>query len=266
MGYRCHSRRLPVPLLQPPSPPASVGSAAKQSQAWFETESLRGPRPPSGARNPGTTPPADRAAKQLANSPSTCSPINSRPPGSYRACRFARSTAEPLLRNVSPVWGNPSHLQSTPPPDRVSAWSAALPAVPGPASPGRSRARPPPSDGATGASDEHCLEPSAPPSARHSCALRATTMPCSSSLGVRADRRAPRRRLGTQYMPRSASVVGLAKRGVIPRKQLYIKMFVFNTVILGLDVYLPIRAGQAADFAASELAERAGRTTPARKI
>ena len=33
-------------------------------------------------------------------------------------------------------------------------------------------------------------------------------------------------------MPRSASVVGLAKRGVIPQKQFYIKMSVFNTVIL----------------------------------
>ena len=33
-------------------------------------------------------------------------------------------------------------------------------------------------------------------------------------------------------MPRSASVGGLAKRGVIPRKQFYIKLFFFNTVIL----------------------------------
>jgi hypothetical protein len=33
-------------------------------------------------------------------------------------------------------------------------------------------------------------------------------------------------------MPRSASAVGLAKRGVIPRKQFYIELFVFNTVIL----------------------------------
>ncbi len=41
-------------------------------------------------------------------------------------------------------------------------------------------------------------------------------------------------------MPRSASVVGLAKRGVIPRKQFYIKLFVFNTVILRED-----RAGEA---------------------
>jgi hypothetical protein len=33
-------------------------------------------------------------------------------------------------------------------------------------------------------------------------------------------------------MPRSASVGGLAKRGVIPRKQFYIKLLFFNTVIL----------------------------------
>ena len=35
-------------------------------------------------------------------------------------------------------------------------------------------------------------------------------------------------------MPRSASVGGLAKRGVIPRKQFYTKLFFFNTVILVL--------------------------------
>ena len=33
-------------------------------------------------------------------------------------------------------------------------------------------------------------------------------------------------------MPRSACVVGLAKTGVIPRKQFYSKLFLFNTVIL----------------------------------
>jgi hypothetical protein len=33
-------------------------------------------------------------------------------------------------------------------------------------------------------------------------------------------------------MPRSACVVGLAKTGVIPRKQFYSKLFIFNTVIL----------------------------------
>jgi len=34
-------------------------------------------------------------------------------------------------------------------------------------------------------------------------------------------------------MPQSVSPVDLAQRGVIPRKQFYIKLFVFNTVILG---------------------------------
>ena len=34
-------------------------------------------------------------------------------------------------------------------------------------------------------------------------------------------------------MPRSASVGGLAKRGVIPQKQFYIKLFIYNTVVLG---------------------------------
>ena len=38
-------------------------------------------------------------------------------------------------------------------------------------------------------------------------------------------------------MPRSASAVGLAKRGVIPQKQFYTKLFVFNTVILERPIY-----------------------------
>jgi hypothetical protein len=38
-------------------------------------------------------------------------------------------------------------------------------------------------------------------------------------------------------MPRSASVGGLAKRGVIPRKQFYIKLLFYNTVILVLLCY-----------------------------
>jgi hypothetical protein len=46
-------------------------------------------------------------------------------------------------------------------------------------------------------------------------------------------------------MPRSASVVGLAKRGVIPQKQFYNKMFVFNTVILG---YLNLKPEQSNIF------------------
>src|SRR5882762_11816726 len=233
MACCSHSRRPPVPLPPEPFAPPPAGSAVKQSLAWFEIQSVRELRPADGAPNPGTTPPADTVAKQWASSRSTCLPTNSPLPGSYRVCRFDRSTAERLLRNAFPAWENPYHPQSTPPPDRVSAWLAALPAAPAPASPRHSRARPPPSDGVTDACDEHCMEPSARPSARHSCALRATTIPCSSSSRVCAGRRAPRRWPDPRYMPRSASVVGLAKRGVIPRKQFYIKLFFYNTVILG---------------------------------
>src|SRR5208283_5016219 len=43
---------------------------------------------------------------------------------------------------------------------------------------------------------------------------------------------APRHWPDPRYMPRSASVGGLAWTGVIPRKQFYIKLFLFNTVIL----------------------------------
>jgi uncharacterized protein (TIGR03437 family) len=43
------------------------------------------------------------------------------------------------------------------------------------------------------------------------------TIPCSSSSMVRAGLRAPRRSPGHQDMPRSASLVGLTQRGVIPQ-------------------------------------------------
>ena len=81
----------------------------------------------------------------------------------------------------------------------------------------RSRARQPPHDAATGACDEHCQAPVVPPSAPRSCVLPATTIPCSSSSKACAGQRAPRRSPGPPYMPRSASLVGLARRGVIPQ-------------------------------------------------
>ena len=87
-----------------------------------------------------------------------------------------------------------------------------------PASPRRATEPLQPTDGATGAPDEHCLEPGVQPSARRSCALRVTTIPCSSSSTVCADPHAPRPWPGPQYMLRSAAAVGLAKRGRIPPK------------------------------------------------
>src|SRR5580700_10026299 len=237
MTCRFRSRhRSALPLLEPSAlPPAE--SVAKRSRAWFETLSLWERRPAGSARNPRTTPPADTTAKRWANSRSRCSPTNLPPPGSCPVCRFDRNTAERRLRNAFPAWENPYHPQSTPPPDRASAWLAALPAAPVSASLHRSTARPPQSDEATGAYDKYYLEPCARPSARHSCARRAITTQCSSSSTACAGRHAPRRQPGPQYMPRSASAVGLAKRGVIPRKQFYTKLFLFNTVILGEDVF-----------------------------
>jgi len=135
----------------------------------------------------------------------------------YPICPTHRSTAGQRPPTAFPASETPCHLWSTPLPDPVSAWSAALRAALAPASVRRSMARPPPSDGATGACDEHYLEPSGQPLAPHSSVRRATTVQCSSSSTVSCDRHAPRHWPGPQYMPRSASVVGLAKRGVIPR-------------------------------------------------
>src|SRR5271155_3084792 len=175
MACHSHSRRPPIPLLREPSVPEPAESAARQSLAWFEIQSVQEPRPSGGVRNPGTRSPEGTASTRWANSHSMCSPTSSPPPGSYLVCRFGRNTAERLLPNASPAWENLYHPQSTPPPDRVFAWLAAHSAAPRPASPRRSRARPPPNGGAIGAYAEHRLEPGARPSARHSCALRAIT-------------------------------------------------------------------------------------------
>src|SRR5262249_23084332 len=144
------------------------------------------------------------------------------------------STAAPLPQNASPASENPYHPQSTQPHQRVSAWWGAHTAALRPTSPHRSKVRPPPSDEATDACDEHCPEPSAPPLARRSCVRRAITIRCSNSSAVCAGRRALRLPPDPRYMPQSVSLVGLAQRGVIPRKQFYIKLFFFNTVILVL--------------------------------
>src|ERR1700730_9091414 len=217
MACHSHSQRPPTPLPRQPFAPARAESAAQQSLAWFEIQAVQELQPSGGVRNPGTSPPEGTAATRLANSHSMCLPTNSPPPGSYRVCRFDRSTAGRLLSTVSPACENLYHPLSTPPPDRVSACWAAHSAALRPASPRRSRARPPPNDGAIGAFAEHRREPSARPSARHSCALRAITIQCSNSSEACAGRRAPRHLPSPPYMPRSASAVGLAKRGVIPQ-------------------------------------------------
>src|SRR5215469_14924833 len=233
MAFPFHNPHLPALRLREPAASSLAESAPEQSPAWFETGPLPARPLFDSVPHPGSILRADRVATRPANSNSTCSPTNSPPPGSSPICPTHRSTAGPPPPNVSLAWENRCHPQSTPPPDRGSPCWEAHTAAPRPASPHRSRARRRPSDAMTGAFDEHCREPSAPPLARHSCALRAITNLCSSSSGEYVDRRAPRRWPGPRYMPRSASVGGLAKRGVIPRKQFYIKLFFFNTVILG---------------------------------
>src|SRR5215469_2673735 len=232
MGCPSHNPRPPAPLPPEPAVASLAESAPEQSLAWFETQSLWGCPLVHGVPHPGPTLPAGISGMQSASSNATCSPTNSPPPGSYPICPSAHSTAGPPPPNASPASENPCRPRSTPLPDRASAWPGAPAAALAPASPGRSTARRPPSDATTGAYAQHCPEPTVLPSARRSCALRAITVPCSSSATVCADRHAPRLWPGPQYMPRSASAVGLAKRGVIPRKQFYIKLFFYNTVIL----------------------------------
>src|SRR5215831_10060307 len=70
---------------------------------------------------------------------------------------------------------------------------------------------------ATGASVGCSQDPGAPPSAQHSCGPRVTAILCSSSSKAPAGLRAPRLSPGPLYMPRSASLVGLARKGGIPQ-------------------------------------------------
>src|SRR5262249_1149416 len=76
----------------------------------------------------------------------------------------------------------------------------------------RPRGRRLPSDAATDASVGHDQGPSAPPSARHSCARRVTAIRCNSSSAEHCDRRALRLAPSHPYKPQSASLLGLAPK------------------------------------------------------
>jgi hypothetical protein len=49
-------------------------------------------------------------------------------------------------------------------------------------------------------------------------------------------------------MPRSVSLVGLAQRGVIPQKQFYIRMFVYDPVVLEGAVAAAYHSPQSVDL------------------
>src|SRR5436190_18287202 len=92
----------------------------------------------------------------------------------------------------------------------------------------------PPNGVGTGASVGYSPDPSGPPSAQYSCGHRVTAIPCSSSSKACAGLRAPRLSPGPLYMPRSVSLVGLARRGVIPQNNSTSKCSFCDPVVLGL--------------------------------
>ncbi len=89
-----------------------------------------------------------------------------------------------------------------------------------PAAHHRSRAPWPPNGVRTGASAGRCPGPDAPPSVRHSCVPPVQQQSFAVVLQRRLPIfRAPRLSPGHPYMPRSASPVGLARKGVIPQNK-----------------------------------------------
>src|SRR6516165_7974841 len=86
---------------------------------------------------------------------------------------------------------------------------------------------------ATGASVGCSQDPGAPPSAQCSCGPRVTAILCSSSSKVSAGLRAPRLSPGPLYMPRSVSLVGLARKGGIPQNNSTTECCFCDSVVLG---------------------------------
>src|SRR5215813_1867106 len=72
----------------------------------------------------------------------------------------------------------------------------------------------------------------APPLAQCSYARRATANPCNNPSAVRVGLRAPRRSPGPQYMPRSASPVGLARRVLRPQNNSTPDCYFYDPVVL----------------------------------
>src|SRR5215510_13553087 len=71
----------------------------------------------------------------------------------------------------------------------------------------------------------------APPLAQCSYARRATANPCNNPSAVRVGLRAPRRSPGPQYMPRSASPVGLARRVLRPQNDSTPDCYFYDPVV-----------------------------------
>src|SRR5215467_15372916 len=72
----------------------------------------------------------------------------------------------------------------------------------------------------------------APPLAQCSYARRATANPCNNPSALRVGLRAPRRSPGPQYMTRSASPVGLARRVLRPQNNSTPDCYFYDPVVL----------------------------------
>src|SRR5437773_2831156 len=146
-------------------------------------------------------------------SPPTASP----PPNSYLVSQLVRSTDVRPPPNACLSSESRCHLRSRQPLALASASPVTHGCALHRAGFRRSREPWPPNDAGTDAPVGRSQDPGGPPSAQCSCAYQATAIPCSSSSKARAGLRAPRRSPGPLYMPRSVSLVGLARRGVIPQ-------------------------------------------------
>src|ERR1700733_719504 len=190
-----------------------------RSQAWFETRPRLALLFYPAARHPRPIPSADTSDSQSADWNSTLLLTSSRPLDSYPVCRLVRSTDARLPQNAYPSSESRCHPRSRPPLVRASP----SPAEPGcglPPAPRHHSMEPwPPNDVAIGALVGHSQDPGAPPSAQCSCVHPAAATLCSSSSKAHADLRAPQLSPGPLYMLRNASLVGLARKGVIPQNK-----------------------------------------------
>src|ERR1700704_6169866 len=161
-------------------------------------------------------------------SPPTDSPL----PDSYLVSLLVRSTDVRPPPNACLSSESRCHLRSRPPLALASASLVQHGCAPHRAVFRRSRAPWPPNGAETDASAGRSQDPGGQPSAPCFCAHRATAIPCSSSSKVCAGLRAPRRSPGPLYMPQSVSLVGLARRGVIPQNNSTSKCSFMTPVVL----------------------------------
>src|SRR6202162_1314158 len=219
-------RHPPAQPHEPPPPPPLPGSGPTRCPAWSETPPP--PAPPffSAARHSRPIPLANTNDTQSADSNSMSLPIGSPRLGSCPAYRLDRSIDASPRPNACPSLETRCHPRSRPPLVLVSAWRVTPGCAFHRAVFRRSMAPSPPNGVGTGASLGCSQDTGAPPSAQCSCSHRVTAIPCSSSSKGCAGLGAPRLSPGPQYMPRSVSLVGLARLGVIPQNNCTPKCFV----------------------------------------